>query len=198
MHSLCDTDTICRCFLCVTLICTPSCTANPTWGDIFESWQLKARTSLLPRFSKKTLSSVELWALEQHSKMSPQVGSAVYIYVGIYSWYDCLCVLLHMIMYTRVYTHIHTHTLSLSHTHAHTQEPRWLWRVHIYMCGHIQLIWSLMCPSSYEHTRTRVHTHIHTLAHTHIHTHTRTRADMAFTCLYIYIYGLMKIIYYRR
>jgi len=52
-------------------------TANPTWGDIFESSKLKARTSLLPRLSKKRRSNFELWALKQHSKMSPQVGSAV-------------------------------------------------------------------------------------------------------------------------
>ena len=42
-------------------------TANPTWGDIFESSKLKARTSLLPRFSEKRRS------LKQHSKLSPQV-----------------------------------------------------------------------------------------------------------------------------
>jgi len=35
-------------------------TANQTWGDIFESSELKARTSLLPRFSKKRSSSFEL------------------------------------------------------------------------------------------------------------------------------------------
>ena len=35
-------------------------TANPTWGDIFESSKLKARTSLLPRFSEKRRSSFEL------------------------------------------------------------------------------------------------------------------------------------------
>jgi len=52
-------------------------TANPTWGDIFESSKLKARTSLLPRFSEKRRWSFELWALKQHSKMSPQVGLAV-------------------------------------------------------------------------------------------------------------------------
>jgi len=37
-----------------------SCTANPTWGDIFESSKLKARTSLLPRCSEKRRSSFEL------------------------------------------------------------------------------------------------------------------------------------------
>jgi len=35
-------------------------TVNPTWGDIFESSKLKARTSLLPRFSEKRRSSFEL------------------------------------------------------------------------------------------------------------------------------------------
>jgi len=52
-------------------------TANPTWGDIFESSKLKAWTSLLPRFSEKRRSSFELWALKRYSKISPQVGSAV-------------------------------------------------------------------------------------------------------------------------
>ena len=36
------------------------CTANPTWGDIFESSKLKAQKSLLPRFSGKRRSSFEL------------------------------------------------------------------------------------------------------------------------------------------
>jgi len=52
-------------------------TANPTWGDIFERSKLKARTSLLPRFSEKRHSRVECWVLKQHSKMSPQVGLTV-------------------------------------------------------------------------------------------------------------------------
>jgi len=37
-----------------------TCTANPPWGDIFESSKLEARTSLLPRFDEKRLSSFEL------------------------------------------------------------------------------------------------------------------------------------------
>ena len=53
-------------------------TANPTWGDIFESSKLKARTSLLPCFSEKRHSTFELWALSfELSKMSPQVELAV-------------------------------------------------------------------------------------------------------------------------
>jgi len=43
-------------------------TANPTWGDIFESSKL----NLLPRFSEKRRSSFELWALKQHSKCHPK------------------------------------------------------------------------------------------------------------------------------
>ena len=36
------------------------CTPHPSWGDIFESSKLKARTSLLPRCSEKRRSSFEL------------------------------------------------------------------------------------------------------------------------------------------
>ena len=54
-------------------------TANPIWGVICESSKLKARKSLLPRFSEKRRRSFELRTLKQHSKMSPQVGSAVHI-----------------------------------------------------------------------------------------------------------------------
>ena len=39
-------------------------TANPTWGDIFESSKLKARKSLLQCFSEKRLSSFELQGFE--------------------------------------------------------------------------------------------------------------------------------------
>ena len=42
--------------------------------------KLKARTSLLPRFSEKRRSSFELWALKELSKMSPQVGLAVHVW----------------------------------------------------------------------------------------------------------------------
>jgi len=44
----------------------------PPWGDIFESSKLQARKSLLPRFSENRLSSFELSALKQHSKLSPK------------------------------------------------------------------------------------------------------------------------------
>ena len=54
-------------------------TANPTWGDIFESPKLKARTSLSPRFTEKRRSSFEHWALKHFSKISRQVGLSVYL-----------------------------------------------------------------------------------------------------------------------
>ena len=44
---------------------------------LFQSSKLKARTSLLPHFSKKSLSSFELWTFKELSKMSPQMGLAV-------------------------------------------------------------------------------------------------------------------------
>ena len=48
-----------------------------------QSSKLKARTSLLPRFSEKRRSSFDLWALKQLSKMSPQVGL---MYKGKFQW----------------------------------------------------------------------------------------------------------------
>jgi len=76
-------------------------TANPTWGVIFESSTLKARTSLLPRFDEKRRSSFELWALKQHSKMSPQVGLAVpQIHV-----FWCRCIGCIRLMY--IYSDVH-------------------------------------------------------------------------------------------
>jgi len=56
-----------------------SITANPTWGDIFESSKLKARTSLLTCFNEKRPWNFELWALKLHLNVSPQVGLAVHI-----------------------------------------------------------------------------------------------------------------------
>jgi len=71
-------------------------TANPTWGKIFESSKLKARTSLLPRFSEKRRSSFELWALKQHSKMSPQVELAVLVCIQLTVCIQRNKVILHM------------------------------------------------------------------------------------------------------
>jgi len=55
-------------------------TAYPTWQwhfrKLFQSSKIKVRTSLLPRFSEKRLSSFELWALTELSKMSSQMGLA--------------------------------------------------------------------------------------------------------------------------
>ena len=53
------------------------CTVQPLGVWKIHNSKLKARTSLLPRFTEKRGSSFELWALKQHSKMSPQMGLAV-------------------------------------------------------------------------------------------------------------------------
>ena len=45
---------------------------------LFQSSKLKARTSLFTGMWQTRRSSFEPWALKQHSKMSPQVGSAVH------------------------------------------------------------------------------------------------------------------------
>jgi len=40
--------------------CAAPGTANPTWGDIFESSNLKVRRALLPRFGEKRHSNFKL------------------------------------------------------------------------------------------------------------------------------------------
>ena len=63
--------------------CVCVCTANPTWGDIFESSKLKARTSLLPRFSEKRRSSFD--AICEGSQLSIQlVCVCMYVYIPIH------------------------------------------------------------------------------------------------------------------
>jgi len=114
------------------------CTANPTWGDIFESSKLKARTSLLPHFTEKRLSSFELWALKQHSKMSPQVGLAVYtscIYI-------CTCT--HLCMHIRPWTHMYIYHvyMYIYMLHGLTIQADDTFRItyiHIHACIHIQI-----------------------------------------------------------
>ena len=80
--------------ICWYIILYMSHTANPTWGDIFESSKLKARMFLLPRFSEKRRSSFELLASKQNSKKSPQVGSAVHPSVA----HHCVVQRMHMII----------------------------------------------------------------------------------------------------
>jgi len=57
------------------------CTANPTWGDIFECC-FKAQSSKLERLFALKRGKRDVRALSfELSKMSPQVGLAVYIFV---------------------------------------------------------------------------------------------------------------------
>ena len=80
---------------CVAVCCS---TANPTWGDIFESSKLKARTSLLPRFGEKGRSNFELFLCSSvqgcHSRWD-----GLYMYVHI-----CMC--MRMGMYIYIYTYM--------------------------------------------------------------------------------------------
>jgi len=86
-----------------------TCTANPIWGDIFESSfkaqssKLKAWKSLSTETWQKRRSSFELWALKQHSKMSPQVGQAVCLYTT--SFYTNRCILLYLDVLPAIYKH---------------------------------------------------------------------------------------------
>jgi len=62
------------------------CTADPIWHFrmLFQSSKLRARTSLLPRFSEKRRSSFRLWCLKELSKLSRQVGLVVLLYIVLY------------------------------------------------------------------------------------------------------------------
>ena len=86
------------------IVKTSDTTANPTWGVIFESSKLEARTSLLPRFDEKRRSSFELWALKQHSKKSPQVGLAV---LSESQSPQCICVCLCVCVCACLYIYIY-------------------------------------------------------------------------------------------
>jgi len=65
-------------------------TANPTWGDLFENSELKARTSLLPRFSEKRRSSFELSALEQRSNVTPSGICCTIVFVCFVLFFVCV------------------------------------------------------------------------------------------------------------
>ena len=71
-------------------------TANPIWGDIFECC-FKAQSSKLERLFSLKCGTRDVRALSfELSKMTPQVGLAVYIYMHIY-----------MYIYVYIYAHIH-------------------------------------------------------------------------------------------
>ena len=59
-------------------------TANPSWGDIFECC-FKAQSSKLERLFSLKRGKRDVRALSfELSKMSPQVGLAVYIHICMY------------------------------------------------------------------------------------------------------------------
>ena len=87
-------------------------------GCHFESSKLKAQTSLLPRFSEKRRSSFELWALKQHSKMSPQVGLAVPVHCT-HVQYTCTPTLYTCKWYMWFNTHMYTLHVHWLHTYMY-------------------------------------------------------------------------------
>jgi len=95
------------------------CTANPTWGDIFESSKLKARTSLLPRFNEKRRSSFELWAFETaFENVTPNgIGCTCkhvhgYVYLCYLYWSvhvdSFTCIVLYICVHPRICLYVQT------------------------------------------------------------------------------------------
>jgi len=79
---------ICVAVCCSVLQCVAvymyMCTANATWGDIFE-WCFKAQSSELQRLFSLKRGNRDVGALSfELSKMTPQVGLAVCMYICIY------------------------------------------------------------------------------------------------------------------
>jgi len=145
------------------------CTANPTWGDIFDllfqSSKLKARTSLLPRFSEKSRSSFEPWVLKELWKTSPHVGLAV-------SKRRCIWMSIHIWVMTsiRLSWHPHLHPyMGIS-----TANPTW--------GDWLYLRWSQVHIDTLSGTHNVACRHARTYTHTYI---------CAYVYVYIYIYGDM-------
>jgi len=65
-------------------------TANPTWGDICESSKLKARSSLLPRFSEKRRLSFELSVKRDDRALSFELWNSIRKCHPKWDWLYCL------------------------------------------------------------------------------------------------------------
>jgi len=109
------------------------CTANPIWGDIFESSQLKARTSLLPRLSFELWNSIR----KCHPKWDGlyiYTCACVYVYVHIYMY---ICVYLCKHVYASVCTYACTFTCSSSTVYQNTYMYKCIlvyWCTYVYVC----------------------------------------------------------------
>jgi len=126
------------------------CTANPNWGDIFESSKLKARTSLLARFSENRRSSCELWALKQHSNVSHQMGLAVVFKMSSelrFSKVSSIVI---------VFSKLRSELTSKNHGHTYEWGMSHAWMRHVTFmneASHVH-VWAIshMCMSWFERT----------------------------------------------
>ena len=80
-----------------------TCTANPTWGDIFKCC-FKAQSSKLERLFSLKRGKRDVRALSfELSKMSPQVGLAVHMYLYMYTYTYEFVIDITSVKYTYVY-----------------------------------------------------------------------------------------------
>jgi len=224
----------CVSFACMHCLHLHKCTHihNPTCGEIFRShlgWhfrmlfqssKLKARTSLLPRFSEKRRSRFELWALKELSKMPSHVGLAVFIHANIFKSKKDI----HMYMYIHTYVYVNTHSI-YAHTNSmacSTQSPHpWLllqrvavllqcWSVlqhttplkvpiHDFCCNVLQCCCSAeVCCSTLLHSKSSSMTFSlsewQLYVHTHIYIHVYICTHMCKLDIYMYI-GIYAYIY---
>jgi len=160
---------------------------------LFQSSKLKARTSLLPRFSEKRLSRFELWALKGLSKMPSHVGLAVFIHANIFKSKKEI----HMYMYIHTYIYANTHSM-YTHTNSmacSSQSPHpWL------LLQRVAVL--LQCWSVLQHTTplkvpiydffsfgmTTICTHTLLYLCIHMHTHMCKLDIYMYIGIYAYIY----------
>jgi len=147
------------------------CTANPIWGDIFESSQLKARTSLLPRLSFELWNSIR----KCHPKWDGlyiYTCACVYVYVHIYMY---ICVYLCKHVYASVCTYACTFTCSSSTVYQNTYMYKCIlvyWCTYVYVCT---------CTCTCAHSSSAVYEHIYIYKYILVYW-------CKYVCEHIYIY----------
>jgi len=146
------------------------CTANPTWGDIFECC-FKAQSSKIERLFSLKRGKRDVRSLSfELSKMSTQVGLAVYlsaIYIYLSATYRRLCAIY---IYLSALIYLRTHSLSLTHTHIHTHS----------LTLSLSLSFSLCVSASLSLSRYPSLILSLSLPHTHTHTNIQTNAHLPF------------------
>ena len=109
--------------------------------ELFQSSKLKARTALFTETWRKGRSSFELWALKQHSNMSPQVGLADYEVVSLCRVYrftlTCMCHIYIVVIYVWhsyvCVTYVWQPVRSDTHMCVSHMTVIYMWHCHIYV-----------------------------------------------------------------